>query len=116
MSRQEVHKGKLVLFSRLDNELDKDYMKRFCSKIGEAFLEDEWEDDLQEYIYEADLYEKVFLVKGKLFENTEHKEYEDYDFHEFEGNEVDGFTYFTSFYNGGGDLTEVITDELENRI
>ena len=116
MSRQEVHKGKLVLFTRLDEEQDKEYMIRFCNKIGEEFKESEWEDDLQEYIYEADLYEKVFLVKGKLFENTQHKEYEDYDFHEFDGNEVEGFTYFTSFYNGGGCLSEIIEEELTKRI
>lgn len=115
MSRQEVHRGKLIPFNRLDNERDREYMERLCRKIGEPFQKDSWENNLREYIYDADLYEKVFIVKDKLYENAEHKEYEDYDFHEFDGNEVDGYTYFTSFYNGGTCLSEILEEEIEKR-
>lgn len=72
------------------------------------------EDDVRDYIYEQDLYEDVFYAGGKLYENTEHVEYEDLDFHEFSGNEVVGYTYFTSFYNRGTCLSEILEEELES--
>lgn len=114
MSDYEAHRGKLLLIKRQENESDKEYFQR---AIGEKFNEEKWDEDdsVVNCLYEMDLYDKYFYVNNKIYENVDHQELEPYGAQELNGDEINGFTYFMMFYNGGTCLSEMIEDALERK-
>lgn len=115
MSDYETHKGKLILFQREENETDLNYVKRLQEKLGQPFEEQHWEDDIKEYISWTDVNKGAFYFNDKFYLNTEHKELDSYDdICELEGNDVDGYTYFMRWYNGGAGFSELIDEGFEN--
>lgn len=114
MSDYESHSGRIILQKRLENESDKDYLKRV---LQDQFDEEEWEDadgDVYEFLSMCDLYEKYFYANEKLYLNAVHKELDPYnDIQELEGDDENGYTYFMRVYNGGTCLSEMIEESLE---
>lgn len=108
MSQTETHKGRLVEFPRKNEETDKNYLQRL---LGEQFLIDRWQESVQDYIYENDLYTKLLYYKETLYKNEDHLELDE---------DVDifiktdrGIEYFISFYNGGTCLTEMLEEGID---
>lgn len=113
MSDYESHSGRIILQKRLDNETDKNYLKRV---LGDKFKEEWWDEDesIQEFLGNCDLYATYFYSTGKLYFNVEHKELDPYeDIQELEGDDENGYTYFMRFYNGGTCLSEMIEESLD---
>ena len=110
MSDYESHKGRLVLIKRLEEETDLDYFNRATEK---NVYEKDFES-IRDAIYELDLYEEYFYVKDKLYKNEDHEKLDPYnDVQELKGDEVNGYTYFMKFYNGGTCLSEMVEESLE---
>lgn len=116
MSQQETHIGKLELFKRDEDEAELDYLKRVLSKFNKEFNEEEFEDfcfgDIYCYLSEVDLYDDVFYVNDKFYINIEHTETDDGDIQVMKGDDVNGYSYVMSFYNGGTCLSEMIEESL----
>jgi len=112
MSNYETHVGKIKLFPRENEELDKEYLKRAL----ENFKEEIWDrvDSIEQYIEEDDIYEEVFYVNDKLYLNVEHKALDEDDC-ELEGDDENGYRYYFNFYNGGTCLTEMIEESLKRK-
>lgn len=112
MSDYESHSGRLLPIKRLENESDFEYFKRATGKEPDA---ESIEESVMEALYDADLYEEYFYFKETLYKNVDHQELDPYDTTcVLQGNEEDGYTYNTMFYNGGTCLSEMIEEALEN--
>ena len=110
MSDYESHKGRIKPIFRLENESDKQYFFRATGKD----ISTEDFDDLMEAIYDLDLYNKYFYVRETIYENLEHEELDPYSSEcVLNGNDTDGYTYHTMFYNGGTCLSEIIEEAIE---
>ena len=108
MSQTEMHRGILVEFPREKDEKDKDYLSRL---LKDRFIEEKYEGNIQNYLYDTDIYEDVLYYRGILYSNEEHEELDEYadSFHKTEK----GIEYFVSFYNGGTCLAEMLEEGID---
>lgn len=115
MSDYKAHRGRLVLFPRQKEETDKEYTKRFFKEIKQEFHEDQFDNEgMREYLGWHLEIEKGLYANSKFYLNKDHKELDPFeDIQELEGNDIDGYTYFMRFYNGGTCLTEMIEEAFE---
>lgn len=67
-----------------------------------------------EYLIEYYDYKKYFIVKDKLYEITEYKDFDYEDFCVINENIDETYSFVTSFYDGGTCLIEMLEDEMSN--
>jgi len=111
MSDYEAHRGRLIPQFRLEDESDLNYLNRVAEQ---EVTEEEYNDydGIEETLSELDLYEDFFYVNGTLYKNVDHVEASPYHAQNLEGNDINGYSYFMMFYNGGTCLSEMIENGL----
>jgi len=111
MSYTETHKGLLVKFPRLEDEQDKEYLKRCILSTEQPFIEDTFEDDIEEYLSNTDMGMDILYLKGSLYFNKNHANIGEEDISIFTPMEH-GIGYLVQFYNGGTYLNEVLEEGI----
>lgn len=111
MSEQETIVGKLLKVERLKNETDSDYFER-VTKTTYA-VKEYTPEDIQEAIYENCLSNDFICVNNCIYKIIEQKELCDTCFCEIKDNGDGTYDFYTSFYNSGTCLEEMLEEELE---
>lgn len=113
MSDTETHRGKIIPVLRGEKENLAEYIER---ATGIEFLDANGDetDDIQEFIYENDLFEKFVWYDNKFYK-IESEELDD-DYPVNHKVMPDGSIEFSCrFYNGGTCLAEIIEEILEEQ-
>ncbi len=116
MSENELHIGKLRVFTKIQGESDIDTLKRVMKQFDKEFNQEEfeyWDNDINTYLGEENLFEDIFYVGGKFYINEEHKKFDDLYVDNIEKNSDGSYSYMMGFYNGGTCLTEMLQEGLE---
>lgn len=114
MSETETHKGKATPVDLNGLTVEEWIQKLINSEDQETGQGvDYWVDELFEWSYDNFSKDKYFYnpTSGILYELEDEKLDAD-DFVKIDKNPDGSFEYFTSFYNGGVDLNEVLLMEL----
>ena len=112
MSDYESHSGKVRLAIPNENENFEQQCKRLWIENG--FSIDEYQEPNDLFGMFVDTADKYLNVNGKIWEIVEHIEDPDEDMYcNLHDNHDGTFTFRTRFYNGGTDMREMITEELE---
>jgi len=112
MSDYESHSGRLLPIKRLENEADFDYFTRVTGKEPDK---DDLEESFVEALYGVGLEDDYFYAQNTLYRSLDHKRLDPYNTTcHIQGNDEDGYTYNTVFYNGGRSLSEMIEKGLQN--
>lgn len=133
MSYTEYHKGKLkrVDLSKYDNSTEK-YFEEQCRKVLIKFTEEDFQKlykdtkqylkdyrpeklpNVWQFIYQYYEAHPVISVNDQIFE-VEDDEFEN-DTTMISQISDDEFEYYTSFYNGGTYLEEILTESLNEKL
>ena len=107
MSGIQIHKGKLVLVQKRENELLEDRCKRICRAM---MIGIEGYDDYTSALQSIGEY----IVVGDDLYRVHDKDIDVYDRETVLNKNNDGsYSYFTHFYDGGTNLTETLEEEME---
>lgn len=107
MSGIQIHKGKVVLVQKRENELLEDLCKRIC-RAKRISLE-----GYDNYISCLRSTEEYIVVDNELY-RIHDKDIDVYDRETVLNKNNDGsYSYFTHFYDGGTNLTETLEEEME---
>lgn len=111
MSEQETWIGKIKRVDRLENETDSEYFERVTKEKWND--EDFTPESINEALDWYSLYDDYIYANNHLYVPLELKELCRTSFVEIKDNHDGTFSFYTSFYNGGTCLSEMIEEKLE---
>ena len=110
MSDYESHAGKLKKVNQYGEDLNVCF-RRILNKNN---IEIDSEDSLEEQVM-SEFHQKYIVSGNDLYEIIEHEELDHSDsFAKLSKNEDGTISFFSTFYNGGTCLGEMLEDELKN--